>query len=425
MGKLTRFSPGSWLSRVTAEFRSKTIGDYASFQIVNLLIGILAIPLLTRLLGSAEYGKYAVAMTWVAAVQTTVFYSTQLTVGRFCTEASSQRLSYPQSLIGLVLLLVGITFAATIGATFAGLSPLSYGEAAALSAVASLNGLFCINQEFLYVNGFSKSYRRAGNFLAVGRLSFAVIVLCAIQANLVAMLATWFGTQAMVLAALWKTQIRHLPTQLPMQRQVLTRIAIFGLPSALSHIFGGAMSWLPILYAGRFISLDAAAVLSIMITTLILCVTAIPSLLSFDKFPIALQAAQSGRPLDLRAMIHQQLKLLSLITVLASLAVLVAGPWFFGLLTGGELNFERGPMLLATISAGMVGAIRVLEPPFRIAFAQSLCAKILGFWACISLAIIVVFGSNFGLLGPLTAMFVSTVLASCTMYFFGKSRLIM
>lgn len=389
---------------------------------VSLLRGVVAIPLITKLLGAGEYGVWTVILTLATVVKTLGGVHLHGALIRYQHDGRSEEQSYADTLALTALLaavvaaLSGLAYLAIGGAALAdlvGRSDVGLLSLAAVALVAS-EMVFAINRNFPRAKGNIPLYE----FASVGRLFAEILALAAafllgggLVAGLVALLAVNVGTNAVIVAYVFTAY--PVPSPDP---SAFPQYLRFGLPMVPKDLSGYLLTHSDRYLILYFLSPSAVGVYAV-VYGLSAALERVAGVLNPTLYPTIADAWDAGRLAEIRTVYANIFRYYTILALPAFVGVSVlAGPLLEVLSTPGVAR--RGAPIVPLVALAFIlrGYETVVEYILTAAEATDRMAVATGVASGINLALNVAMIPWLGILGAAVTTLLSQAVFTGMVY---------
>ena len=317
-------------------------------------VAFLAIPLFSRLLGPAEYGRYALVLAAANVLYALVFQWLRLALSRYAAAAGVDAARLKSTLATTAALLALATGLATAAACAL---PATRGWRDALVAgwvVLAAHSAFELCCEF------ARATLRPWQFMRLQLVRSASFV--ALGAAFVAAGAGWWGPLAglaagMALAAALTLRRDWSDVRPGIDRDVLAALAHYGLPLALTVALTAVISTSDRYLIAWFMGEGAAGVYSVAVDFAAQTVTLLMTAIHLATFPLAVRAWERGGAAEAADRMRTSASLLLAVGAPCVVGLAVLAPGVARCFLGGDFRGAAAAVIplvaLGTFLAGM------------------------------------------------------------------------
>ncbi|MEM3433399.1 MAG: flippase [Candidatus Methanomethyliaceae archaeon] len=220
---------------------------YAPSQFIPALVGVVSVPILTRLFSPEKYGQYALIMASLSFL-TTLTGWLPMSVIRFypAVERKGQLESlYVSALAGLVasLLIISILTGVIFGGVYKPAMMRSFTDLLIAGFVVFvLTATFEMFQQFLRAKLKSKEYTLFSAWRSIASLSIGVGLVIKFGIGVAGLLWGHAISLALVLPFLWKTAIGRVPKITSLSGNLIKEMLQYGLPLVIGNLAAWVLS---------------------------------------------------------------------------------------------------------------------------------------------------------------------------------------
>jgi O-antigen/teichoic acid export membrane protein len=360
---------------------NKNLLHYLSFNTVNLLIGVAAIPVLTRLLGPTEYGHFVVASTIITMAHTVFTQWTQVAVSRFYKNNIGSHvldLSHLWMPLGLSLV-IGETLVFT--ADVLGFLRVPRALVVLTAVAIPINATFVLLMERLYITQAAHAYQIYGNAHTIGKYLIAIVLLLLVERSATWCLVGWIvAVLILVIAMLAKIPASELAVRVA-PPQVMTTVAKYSWVASLANILGSVIAWVPLFVLNSVANPHAVALFNIVITIAGLMVFFLPNIILFESYPRLQLAFSLGDLKYVRSVLGKNLKILGMLGGSLGIGFIMLGEDLVLLVGGDDFAIEKLPLIAGAVAVFFQAVTRVLDPIYKLELKGNRMAVIHGMGA--------------------------------------------
>ena len=269
---------------------------YLAARIVPALSSIVALALFARILGPSEYGRYALIVTYAGGFGAAMFGWLALGVGRFLPDFAA-RSEADRMLRTVLAALLGF---GALGAVIAVVVPSVFRPAASVSTGVVLIALVAFSQAWFNVNlRVANSFLRPGSYFvltASRSLLFLVSGLLAAAAGLGATGLLISMAFSLLVVPLVTTRAWKGNWHPALDTSILRRLLTYGMPLALTFVFGYVIDSSDRLFLAAMIGPKAVGLYSAPYDLVQYGVGSVASAVNLASYPIVVNAlAHKGK----------------------------------------------------------------------------------------------------------------------------------
>lgn len=334
--------------------------DYLSYQVVQVAVGLVAIPILTRLVSIEQYGLISLAGTISVMVFAAAYQWMQFVVGRGAAALAGGELA--AAMIGSVEVLgslligsvavVGIAIALELSATLSIL----------LLLLVPIHASLFIGMEFLYMRQRSAEYRRLGNAYSILKQTLGIVLVAMASGSAENYVSGWLAATAVSALLLfrvvgWRRLFGFGESSLS---GAWKRIA-FGYPFAFAGILEVSAVFIPSLLLAANGAVGDIGRFGVIWTVATGAVYLVPSVYVFNRFPPLLAEYDRGDIRRFREGAWATTKRGLLLATLLSFVFSVAGPAIIELFAGNAYRVEVWHCGIAALHFTAMLGVRALS----------------------------------------------------------------
>jgi O-antigen/teichoic acid export membrane protein len=381
---------------------NRGFSEYLNYNIVNLVVGAVSIPVLTRLLSPSEYGFYVFAATVVTTVYGASLQWVQVAVSRFGFRGSTA--AFPMRAFGGAFL-AGLALAQTILVVvlFTQPSSVSWTTGLSLTLLLPLYALHVILAERLYVNHEPRKYQVAGNFHTLAKYAVGIALVWLLSPTAESMLWGWLIvlclTTLVMLRWLDASEFAACRELSGFRKDVVT----YSIPLSISNLLGTAGIWLPMFFLQATSGSAAVATYSIIAFVAHLLIFFIPSVFLMTSYPHLLSRHTEQQFSQVRSMMAYNVKATVLIASVGGIAFLLLGDLIIRFAAGPAYQADFATYSLVVLSTLLYATFRAIDPIYKLRLESRRILKVFAVGGGILLLGNVMWTTEYGVAGAFAA----------------------
>ena len=331
------------------------------------VIAFLAIPLFTRLLQPADYGRYAVLIVTVNLLSALLFQGLRLSLVRYLPSCASAPARLKSTLVTTILLLLGFVGVLAVLLCLAPSTRHWWPELLGGWLLLALMALFELCSEYL------RAVLRPWDYMLLQVMRSAGLL--GVGGAFVLVGARWWGPAAgmvagMGLAVAWSYFNDWQDVRLRIDRGLLRQLSYYGLPLSLTIVLAHLMGTSDRILIGALIGEGAAGLYSVSADLASQTVTLLMMAVSLAVFPLAVHAWEQEGPAAATAQMQYNASLLLALGVPCVVGMVILTPGISHCLLGSNYRQAAGGVFPLIAIAALIGGFKAYHFDAALQFAH-------------------------------------------------------